>query len=51
MRLRNKSHIDIINLHKELAKGYDCPWTTWSCLNRLRTGYTRSKAQRKKWKL
>ena len=46
-RLRNKSHIDIINLHEELAKGYDSPWTTWSCLNRLRTGYTCSKAQRK----
>ena len=51
MRLRNKSHIDIINLHEELAKGYDSPWTTWSCLNRLRTGYTCSKAQIKKWKL
>ena len=36
-RLRNKSHIDIINLHEELAKGYDSPWTTWRCLNRLRT--------------
>ena len=46
-RLRNKSHIGIINLHKELAKGYDSPWTTWRCLNRLRTGYTCSKAQRK----
>ena len=51
MRLRNKSHIDIINLHEELADGYDSPWTTWSCLNRRRTGYTCSKAQIKKWKL
>ena len=49
-RLRNKSHIDIINLHEELAKGYDSPWTTWTCLNSLRPGYTCSKAQRKKWK-
>ena len=49
-RLRNKSHIDIINLHEGLAKGYDSPWTTWRCLNRLRPGYTCSKAQRKKWK-
>ena len=49
-RLRNKSHLDIINLHEELAKGYDSPWTTWMCLNILRTGYTCSKAQRKKWK-
>ena len=38
-RLRNKSHIDIINLHEELEKGYHSPSTTWRCLNRLRTGY------------
>ena len=31
-RLYNKPHIDIINLHEELAKGYDSPWTTWRCL-------------------
>ena len=49
-RLRNKSYIDIINFHEELAKGYDSPWITWRCLNRLRTVYTCSKAQRKKWK-
>ena len=48
--LHNKSHIDIINFHEKLAKGNDSPWTTWRCLNRLRTGYTCSKAQRKKWK-
>ena len=47
-RLRNKPHIDIINLHEELEKDYDCPWTTWRCLNRLRTRYTCSKAQKKK---
>ena len=47
--LRNKSHIDIINFHEELAKGYDSPWTTWRCVNRLRTGYTCRKTQRKKW--
>ena len=46
----NKPHIDIINLYEELEKGYDSPLTTWRCLNRLRTGYTCSKAQRKKWK-
>ena len=33
-----------------MAKGYDSPWTTWKCLKRLRTGYTCSKTQRKKWK-
>ena len=37
-RLRNKPHISIMNLHEEMAKGYDSPWTTWKCLNRLRTG-------------
>ena len=40
-----------MKLHEELAKGYDSPWTTWSCLNRPSTGYTCSKAQRNKWKL
>ena len=33
-----------------MAKGYDSPWTTWRCLNRLPTGYTGSKVQTKKWK-
>ena len=46
-RLRNKPHIDIINPHEELEKGYDSPWTTWIYLNCMRTGYTCSKAQRK----
>ena len=46
-RLRNKPHIYIINLHEELAKGYDSPWTTWRYLNRLRTGYTCSKSTKK----
>ena len=49
-RLCTKSHIDSINFHEELAKGYDSQWTTWRFLNHLRTGYTCSKAQRKKWK-
>ena len=37
------------NLNEEPAKGYESPWLTWRCLNRLRTGYTGSKEQRKKW--
>ena len=49
-RLHNKPHIGIINLHEEMAKGYDSPWTMWKCLNGLRMGYTFSKTQRKKWK-
>ena len=46
-RPRNISHIDIINFHEQLEKGYDSPWTTWRCLNRLRTGYTCSKTRKK----
>ena len=34
----------------DLAKGHNSPWLTWRSLNRLRTGYTCSKEQRKKWK-
>ena len=49
-RLLDKPHIGIINLHEEMTKGYDSPWTTWIYLNHLRTGYTCNKAQRKKWK-
>ena len=48
-RLENKAHIGLELLHEELAKGHDNPWLTWRCLNRLRTGYTCSKEQRRKW--
>ena len=37
----------MVNLNKEPAKGYDSPWLIWRCLNRLHTGYTCSKEQRK----
>ena len=46
-RLRNKSHIDIINFHEELAKGYANPWNTCRCLNRLRTGILAAKHNEK----
>ena len=49
-RLHKRRHLDIVNLHEEIAKGYDSPWTTWRCLNCLLTVYTCSKAQKKKWK-
>ena len=49
-RLREKAHIDLVNQNEELARGYDSPWLTWRSLNRLRTGYTCSKEQRKKWR-
>ena len=48
-RLCHKSHVDVTHLHENLAKGHDCPWLTWRCRNRLRTGYTCSKEQRKRW--
>ena len=49
-RLREKSHIDVGLPTEDLAKGHNSPWLTWRSLNRLRTGYTCSKEQRKKWK-
>ena len=39
----------LVNLYEDLATGHDSPWLNWRCLNRLRTGYTCSKEQRKKW--
>ena len=36
------------NIDESLVRGHNSPWTTWRCLNRLRTGYTCSKEQRKK---
>ena len=47
-RLREKSHIDVGLPTEDLAKGHNSPWLTWRSLNRLRTGYTCSKEQRKK---
>ena len=42
-RLEEKAHAGLVNLYD------DSPWLNWRCLNRLRTGYTCSKEQRKKW--
>ena len=47
-RSMDKSRLGMVNLYEEPAKGYDSPWLTWQCLNRLRIGYTCSKEQRKK---
>jgi len=44
------SHNCAVNLDESLATGHTSPWTTWRCLNRLRTGVTCSKEQRRKWK-
>ena len=50
LRRTNKTpHRTSVNLDESLARGHDSPWTTWRCLNRLRTGYTCSKEQQKKW--
>ena len=48
-RSRDKSQLGMVNLNEPLAKAYDSHWLTWRCLKRLRTGYTCSKEQRKKW--
>ena len=48
-RLEEKAHAGLVNLYEDLATGQDSPWLNWRCLNRLRTGYTCSKEQRKKW--
>ena len=48
-RLEEKAYAGLVNLYEDLATGDDSPWLNWRCLNRLRTGYTCSKEQRKKW--
>ena len=48
-RTNKTPHRTSVNLDETLARGHDSPWTTSRCLNRLRTVYTCSKEQRKKW--
>ena len=48
-RLEEKAHAGLVNLYEDLVTGHDSPWLNWRCLNRLRTGYTCGKEQRKKW--
>ena len=51
LRRTNKTpHRTSVNFDHSLTRGHDSPWTTWRCLNRLRTCYTCSKEQQKKWK-
>ena len=49
-RLQAKPYRATANIDESLAKGFDKPWTTWRCLNRLRTGFTCSKEQRQRWR-
>ena len=49
-RLQAIPHRATVILDQSLAKGFDRPWTTWGCLNRLRTGFTCSKEQRQRWR-
>ena len=49
-RLQAIPHRATVNLDESLVKGFDRPWTTWRCLNRLRTGFTCSKEQRQIWR-
>ena len=46
-RLQAIPHRATVNLDESLAKRFDRPWTTWRCLNRLCTGFTCSKEQRR----
>ena len=43
-------HRTSVNLDESIARRHDNPCTTWRCLNRLCSGYTCIKEQRKKWK-
>ena len=49
-RLQVIPHRATVNIDESLAKGFDRPWTTWRCLNRLRTRFTCSKEQRQRWR-
>ena len=49
-RLQAIPHRAIVNIDESLAKGFDRPWRSWRCLNRLRTGFTCSKEQRQRWR-
>ena len=48
-RLEEKTHACLANLYEDQATGHDSHWLNWRCLNRLRTGYTCSKEQKKEW--
>ena len=47
-RLQTTPHTVIVHLSESLSRGYNVPWTTWRCLNRLRTGFTCIKEQSQK---
>ena len=48
-RLNTKTYSCSANHTDSLTRGHTSQWTTWRCLNRLHTGVTCSKEQRKKW--
>ena len=45
-RLEEKTHAGLVNMYEDLVTGNYSPWLN---LNRLRTGYTCSQEQSKKW--
>ena len=49
-RLQAIPHRVTVNIDESLTKGFDRPWTTWRCLNRLHTWFTCSKEQRQRWR-
>ena len=48
-KLQTTPHKVTVNQSESLARGYESPWTTWRCLNRLHTGCTCSREQIQKW--
>ena len=48
--LNTKPYSCSVNLTESLASSHTSQWTTWRCLNRLRTGVTCSKEQLKTWR-
>ena len=48
-RQNTKPHSCSANITESLARGHTSQWTTWRCLNRLRTDVTYSKEKLKRW--
>ena len=48
MRSGDMLRLGMVGSNEESAEGYDNTWLTYRCLNRLCTGYTYGKEQRKK---
>ena len=47
-KLQAMPHRATVNIDESFTKGFERPWTTWRCLNRLRTCFTCRKEQRQR---